>query len=57
MGKITGGDYGKLIQRFEDLTTSPDGLLGELEEVMESFQAKRLVSKIFKVRMSMHNYL
>ncbi len=49
MEKITGGEYGKLIERFEALTTSPDGLLGQLEEVMDTSNAKRMLSKIFKV--------
>lgn len=50
MEKMTGGDYGKLIERFEALTTAPEGLYGELEKaVAGTFQAKELLSMVFKV--------
>ena len=43
------GEHGKVIGKFEELTTSPDGPLGQLEEVLDSFNAKRLLSHVFKV--------
>ncbi len=50
---IRGGEYTKLIARYEALTTRPDGLLGELKEEMEPFEAKLVFSKILKVKCTM----
>ena len=47
--KMTGAEHSELIHDFEAVTTNPDGILGELEDVVDAFSAKRVLSKIFQV--------
>jgi len=47
--KQRGGDHDELIEEFEYHTTDPDGILRVLENILGQFEAKRLLSVLFKV--------
>ena len=47
--KMTGAEHSELIHEFEAVTTNPEGILGELEDAVDTFDAKRILSRIFQV--------
>lgn len=49
MEEMTGGDYGNLTDRFVELTTNADGLLGVLENSIGQIHAKVMLCCLFKV--------
>ena len=55
MEKQRGGDHDKLTTEFEYLTTDQGGILGVLEGVLGEFEAKRLLSELFKVDATFNN--
>ena len=50
MTLMCGGEYDQPLEEFNEVFTNPDELLGVLESGLESFEAKKVLCKIFQVR-------
>ena len=51
---MSGGDYDKPLEEFNEVFTDPDELLGVLESCLEPFVAKKALCEIFQVYTERH---